>query len=228
MAFTNVIDGLDIMDEDSHLYITIWFLPCLFFVRLLYAIIQKVNDNQYFNLAIGDMYAIGNQLVTLPLFLDTALSVYIYYALGPLFYASGIYKRKVNPVIPIMILLLYMVFIILVHPLIEIKNNVFPWYLIFISIPAIYALYQVSLYLSSYSNIVVSLLADCGRKSITLFGLHRPLWLFVYPICLKLHLNNPLFVAVEMVSALIIILPVHNLISKYAPILIGQKKEKNL
>ena len=165
------------------------------------------------------------QVITLPLFLDTACSVIIFYGLGHLFYSSGMYKKHLHPLWTFAIMLAYTVAIILLRPNIDIKYNVFPWYLIFISLPAIYAFYQICLYITAYSNMLVRFLEDCGRKSITLFGLHRPLWLFVYPICLKLHLNTPLFIAVEMLSALIIILPIHNLVSKYAPILIGQKRK---
>lgn len=225
-SFDIIFHNLSLLDENSFWYKTIWFLPCLFIVRIMYAIMQKITEKQSLNLLMGGViYIIGNQLITLPLFLDTALSVYIFYVIGYWFFKSDMYKQKVMPIIPIAILVLYTVFIAIVHPVVDIKYNVFPWYLIFISIPVIYALYQVCLYMSSYSNIFVKFLADCGFKSITLFGLHRPLWLFVYPICLKLHLNTVLFIAVEMISALIIILPVHNLICKYAPILIGQKRK---
>ena len=43
LAFRNVVEGLDIMDEYSHCFLAIWFLLCLFFVRLFYAIVQKLT-----------------------------------------------------------------------------------------------------------------------------------------------------------------------------------------
>ena len=224
VAVSDVINGLDMMDENSKLFLSIWFLPCLFFVRFLYAIIQKLTENKYLNLLIGScLYIIGNHSL-FPFFLDTTLSVYIFYALGHLFFISGIYKKNISLVIPILLLSLYAAFIAMVHPVVDIKYNVFPWYLIFLSVAVIYAFYQICLYLTIYSNMMIHFLADCGRKSITLFGLHRPLWLFVYPICIKLQVGIPfVLVAVEMLSALVIILPIHNLINRYAPYLIGQK-----
>lgn len=57
LAFRNVIQDLDILDEYSHCFLAIWFLPCLFFVRLLYALVQKLTENKYLNLLIGgDLY----------------------------------------------------------------------------------------------------------------------------------------------------------------------------
>ena len=53
LAFRNVIEELDILDEYSHCFLAIWFLPCLFFVRLLYALVQKLTDNKYLNLLMG-------------------------------------------------------------------------------------------------------------------------------------------------------------------------------
>lgn len=140
-----------------------------------------------------------------------------------MFFSSGLYKQKVSLVWSAWILIIYTLLIYKLHPHIDIKYNMYPRYMIFVSVPVIYALYQICYYLSSYSNVCINFLADCGKKSITLLGLHRPLWLFVYPICLKLHLNMPLFIAVEMISALIVILPLHKILNKYIPILIGQK-----
>ena len=53
VAYENVMVGLDLLDENSHFYLAIWFLPCLFFVRIMYAIIQKITEKQSLNLLMG-------------------------------------------------------------------------------------------------------------------------------------------------------------------------------
>lgn len=50
LAFSNVVKEIDFLNVDSHLYLTIWFLPCLFIVKLLYAGIQKLHQGQILSL----------------------------------------------------------------------------------------------------------------------------------------------------------------------------------
>lgn len=109
-------------------------------------------------------------------------------------------------------------------PKVETKDNIYPIYLVLLSMPIIYALYQVSLYLAEHMNVLVHFLEDCGKSSLTLLGMHRPLWLIVYPICSKLNLSTIPFIGVQMTSALLIILPLHQFLKKNFPLLIGLKK----
>lgn len=191
LAIADLTKLLDVLDEHSLLYLSIWFLPCLFIVRLLYAFIDNCVERNIMKALIGlGMYIISNKNgFQLPLFIDTAMSVFIFYTLGHAFFSSMIYKQKLPTIWPLLILIIYTILMAILHPEIEIKDNNYPWYMLFLSTPVVYALYQISYYISSYSNILVKFLANgVGKKSISLLGFHRPLWSLIYPICLKLHL----------------------------------------
>ena len=222
-AFVNAISDFDVLDEGCHLYKTIWFLPCLFMVRVLYVVVQKIINNLAVNLCVGGgLYVIGYSMPETSLFVDTAMSVYIYYALGTLFFATGLYKQKINLKWSVATLIVYVAIIVVFRPQVNLKDNIYPWYLFLVSTAVIYAFYQISYQLTKYKNFGVSFLQECGLRSLTLFGFHTPLWLFVYPVCLILHLSIPLSFVVEMLSALVIIMPLHSILSKYTPKLIGK------
>lgn len=166
---------------------------------------------------------VGNQL-NIAVFIDTAISMSLFYYLGRSFYSFGLYTKRIHWSAVVSILLGYTVFIIMFMPKVETKDNIYPIYLVLLSMPIIYALYQVSLYLAEHMNVLIHFLEDCGKSSLTLLGMHRPLWLIVYPICSKLNLSTIPFIGVQMTSALLIILPLHQFLKKNFPVLIGLKK----
>lgn len=92
---------------------------------------------------------------------------------------------------------------------------------------AILVLYQLSVFLSKRSNKISVFLSKCGNSSLSMLGFHRPIWLFVYPICLKLGLGEYMFTLVEMITAVPIILILDKIFNKYAPALIGKKVNIN-
>lgn len=225
LSINNICQKLEFLDERSYFYLTIWFLPCLFIVRLMFSFVQYVSGNIYYNILTGGVfYAMGNLVGDLPVFLDTSLTVYIFYSLGNLFYITGMYDKKISSLGVSILLLSYCILVFYLRPSVEIKYNVFPWYLLLLSLIAIFSFYQISLRVSSYRNFSVTFLADTGKRSLTLFGLHRPLWFFIYPICLKLGFNLLYIVIAELLTAFFIIWPIHSLLEKKFPLLIGQSK----
>lgn len=168
-------------------------------------------------------YLIGNQL-DMTMFVDTAISMSLFYHLGRSFYFSGLYTKRIHWSAVVSIFLGYTAFIIMFIPKVETKDNIYPIYLVLLSMPIIYALYQISLYLAEHMNTLVHFFENCGKSSLTLLGMHRPLWLIVYPICLNLNLSTIPFIGVQMVSALLITLPLHQFLRKNFPVLIGLKK----
>ena len=219
------------LNEDCRLYLTIWFLPCLFIVRILYALLYrccKCNEGKLLAISIiaGGGYFIGNH-ITLPFFLDSAISCLIYYHFGYCFYKYNLYKIRLALRWTILLGFLYILTVALLHPHVDLKYNTFPFYLIILSSMAIIVLYQFSLFLSKESNVISAFLIKCGNCSLTMLGLHRPVWLFVYPICLKFEFNEYMLIIVEMITAVSFIRLADKILNKYAPTLIG-KQNNNL
>lgn len=166
---------------------------------------------------------LGHHII-LPFFLDTALTSLIFYALGNWFFLSGTYQKRAPIWTILMLAMVYCAAIYILHPHIDLKYNIYPWYTILLSMTATWILYQLSVRLANYSNFIIQFLVRCGHGSLSMLGFHRPIWLFVYPVCSILHLNEPLFVAVEMLSAVPIALLMNHILTRYAPVLLGKKK----
>lgn len=217
-----VIDKLSPFDENGHLYLSIWFLPCLFIVRMMYCIIDNINVCKIIKYGIIVSFYVMALFIEIPFFIDTAMASLIYYAIGRRFKETNLFEKAVSWKYALLIFAVYCMIIVVFHPKVELKSNIYPWYLVFISMGAIYAIYQFCLRFSENSNCITHFISRCGNASLVLLGLHRPLWLFVYPVCLALHLPIIFFIIVQMISALLIILWCDKLLNRYAPFLIGK------
>ena len=192
-----IYERLSPLDENGYLYKTIWFLPCLFFVRVIYCIIDKMHIYKVFKCGIiVGLYVIA-LFIEIPFFIDTAMASLIYYGVGRWFKETNLFEKKVSWKYAFGVFAIYCLIIVAFHPKVELKSNIYPWYLIFISMGAIYAIYQFSLRFSVKDNSIVRFICRCGNASLSLLGLHIPLWLFVYPVCLALHLPIILFIRVS-------------------------------
>lgn len=172
----------------------------------------------------GGIYLIGNQIFNISFFIDTTLSVYIYYFLGNLFFTSSLYKKKISTHYTILLFLAYVAIIYVFEPNVNLKNNVFPIYLVLVASLGIYVAYQFALLVRDHTKLLSRFLKQCGESSITLLGFHRPIWLVVNPLCKMLTSSLFVLFLVQLMSALVTILPLHRFFSKYTPTLIGKNK----
>ena len=117
--------------EKSFFYKTLWFLPILFIVKLMYYMLQHMLKGLYLNMTMIIFLMISSLLfymnIDFPYFIDTVLLVIPYYHLGKLFYAKRsemkICKRYCG-----IILFIPMIISVLFTYKVDYKYNIVPWY----------------------------------------------------------------------------------------------------
>lgn len=224
-AISVVLSRNNIINYDSNIYKTIWFLPCLFFVKVVYSLLRRFFKSGIVVFSITALlYFVDCFFLDTPLFGDTILCVLLFYCLGDLF--SSI-KNKFSCdggfCMSIVLLGLYIFAVFILRPSIDLKGNIFPWYTVFLSCLGIGAFYSVSCLLAKIKNPIVDLLVLCGEGSLVVFGLHRALWL-VLNVCLsKFELPYSIFALIQFVSALAVLLPVYVFLKNKCPFLVGRK-----
>lgn len=169
----NTILKIDFLDDNCWiLYLSIWFLPCLFFVWVLYLFLFTFK----LHILVPLLYLIGYFLqinkYNIPLFIDTTLSVIVFYMAGH-FYSSV--KRELPQFVILLMFVLYLLLMISLSPYVDLKYNVFPIYLVLSSFLAIYPLLKFCYYLSKTSFFASNILKKIGNCSLILLGLHRPI-----------------------------------------------------
>lgn len=191
-SLSNTFVSLNILNEsDRYLYDSIWFLVCLFNVRLLYWIINRMCKGKlYLKLSVCVVLYIGGYVlqitgINLPFFIDTAFTTLIFYSLGEIFYKKGYDNEKVPWWAVLLVMIVGVVFCAVFHPSVELKDNKFPLYLVVLSSMMIVALYYISkcfAYISkkkkSYS---VAFLERAGVSSLCILGFHNQLFYLIGP-----------------------------------------------
>ena len=144
-------------DDCRDLYYTIWFLPCMFEVHIIYHFLSKLKIRVCTIFAVI-CYVIGYMLhiynINIPFFLDSALSVIIYYHLGQVFKHLKLQNKDLHFTILAIIIIAYTLFIYLAFPRVELCMNKFPWYSVLISIPMIYALFKFREFLTRHFTLI--------------------------------------------------------------------------
>ena len=99
----------------------------------------------------------------------------------------------------------------------NIKGNLFPIYLLVLSIIPIWGLYQICCTINS------SFLLCCGAVSLTIMGFHHPIYdVIMAPIFNRVAFPQSIKIILTVVLTLIIVLIIDKLINKYAPYLLGK------
>lgn len=189
-SFNDIYKGL-LGCEDSYIfYQTIWFLIALFEVSVLYHLLfKRINNVLAITLLSVVFYLLGfelsNNQINFPYFIDTVLSVFIYYHCGYCFRKFD-YDNKKIPIITIMMgLLLSLLLVYALSPKIDIKTNIFPWYLVFLSLPIIICMYFL---LNKIKSLNLRWIEYCGTNSLLLLGFHRPMFDILVIVYNKLDL----------------------------------------
>lgn len=225
--------NLDITNEsDSFLYESIWFLVCLFEVRIVYWIVYNVFGKHYVAIIFVSaiLFICGNCLhyfnVDLPFFIDTTLSVIVFYAAGDLFKKKG-FENCIIPkwIIPIVIFVCFGICYFL-RPDVEIKLNIYPCYLILVTLPMILALYYSSLFLSKFQGVfLVKFLQKAGVSSLCILGLHNQVFYLIGPHLFSIHTPphaGILLIIILCIITICLVFIIEKFINKYLPFLLGK------
>lgn len=233
MSISDCFDHIDIMNEaDGYLFQSIWFLICLFIVRILYYVIDIIAKGNYGTMLIGSsvFYILGFLLqiymINLPLFVDTAFSCVLFYNLGAIYYQKRLYEKEIPFWIPFISLFLCFMFCYKVKPIVEIKGNLYPIYLIFISIIPILSLSCISRKLADFKDrFIVHYFEKAGICSICILGFHNQLF-YVIGSVFKLSKWPQELCSIKIILLVlfttIIVFGLERLICRYAPFLLGR------
>ncbi len=239
-AALNVSVGkLTPLDEDCKiLYRSIWFLIALFLTSNFYNILSNLFGRKAVSVVVLILYFVGFvlQRVYIPFFVDTSISVLLFYHLGSVAREcydnaekTGVLKRYDKQVLFSMLSLFVALtcFAAFYEPEIDFKANTFPIWVPLLSTPIIIALYFMMKAFSKLHSmkLVNTFFVECGRYSLCILGFHR-LFQKVFDIIFeKLSINVPYF---QTLLFIVITIPLILLLSrgleKYAPLLIGVKR----
>lgn len=140
-----------------------------------------------------------------------------FYHIGFVFNRYKIYEQRIPVWESCLLLVLYTLIIAEVEPAVNIKENVFPYYLFILSLVPIYALYQLCCKMQS------KFLIMCGVSSLTVMGLHHPIFdVIMFPLMSRLSLPHFCESLLMVLITLIIVLFIDKMINKYVPFLLGK------
>lgn len=74
------IENIDFLGRESMTYLAIWFLICLFFIRVLYSCIDNLIHSQWIKIIIFITGYIIVPYLHIPFFIDTAIGSIIFYS----------------------------------------------------------------------------------------------------------------------------------------------------
>lgn len=181
-------------DEHSlALYKDIWFLFVLFLVFVAYTIIRGIIKSEFFVTALclvayGGGYWLCAKNINLPYFIDTVLSVMIYFHIGYCFHNYKIDQKNVGYKWGLALFAAFVAFCLIINPETDLKYNRFEWYMLPLAIMAILSLFYIFKDYKKITEIKIfrflyRILMAFGIESIILLGLHRHfyyLWPSIY------------------------------------------------
>lgn len=235
-----VLTGL-IGDRDSKLfYQSIWFLICLFEVSIIYAalkcIFKRDREVTYTCLTcyVGG-YLLNVFHATLPYLLDTTLSMLIFYHIGYCFRFYKLDQKNVKILHTILLLTFLIAIVYFAKPRIDVKENIFPIYLLPLSLLIIVSLFyfiqSIVRKIGTKHSIILDTLTILGIESLIILGLHRPIYYTLPSVYTRFSIpetimgfNSDYAIGVFMIvatTAICIIISKH--IHKYLPSIFGHK-----
>lgn len=213
----------NLLDENSYcLFHTIWFLPCLFLVRIFYRAIADLTHNKtMIPISVWGGYfcsfLLRNHNINIPLFLDSVLSMLLFYHLGRVFHERRYNETDVNTMVLAIMLIAYSALVYWIQPEVNIKDNLFPIYLVVMSMVPIVALFFLCKKINS------KFLMRCGAASLVIMGLHHPIYdVALFPLMNRLPLPTSAEPYIMVAILLPILLVVEKLIMKYCPWIMGK------
>lgn len=243
-AIVDTWESIDLMNEDSYLfYRSIWFLLVLFMVGNVYNLANYLlakfhkENSPWIECFVLITYIVGYQLqkhCDLPFYLDTALSVILYYHLG--FRLRSLLPKIGNGTLwqsPWLSVLVFAAMMCIpafsLMPFVAIKLNEFPWWLPIYEIPIVIALYNIVKWLCSLSSchFVRKIFVQCGKYSICFLGFHRIVLDAVYVVYGRLPtMSDAVYIIIYFIVLIPLVLWLSKVLEKHTPVLIGSKRKK--
>lgn len=232
-SFSGFLCSLNpLLETDPNLYDSIWFLICLFNVRIFYWFINRACRGVLWIKAVICVvwYCVGFILqrleLNLPFFIDTSLSVLLFYVLGEIFHSKGYDKKMIPWWLGCVGVVLCISVSILLHPYVELKLNIYPFYLALLSLIMILSIYYICKSMIEYKNgkrlYVFSFLEKAGISSLTILGLHNPIiWIFGHYLQI-IPAPSIVILFIEVLLTITVIIYIEKLIYKYLPFLLGR------
>lgn len=207
------------------LYHTIWFLVCLFFVREIFNLLCRspkyriiIGWGGYLLAFIFRLYCIK-----IPFFIDTAIGMMFFYSMGSVFKDSRYVQMKLRTSLIAIVLIAYAMLAYYMRPDVNVRDNVYPWYICLSAPIPILALYYLSFNISTHNNRLVKFIEVCGQKSLFIFALHGPIFELAFPIMGHYGLRSSLQTIILMLITIPLCLFAEKIVIRYAPFLIGRR-----
>ena len=227
------------LDKACYIYSAIWFLVCLLEVKALFNIttllVRKLSVRiEYAQLVIGGGiflvgYCLSATRISLPFYIDSACSAYIFFVMGFVTHRLGItnYLKQHEHYIVIALLsvVLYSFIIIECSKDVSLSRNVFPIYLPVVSMLIVIALLMAATSMEDDSLIGKSL-QRVGHYSLGILGFHIPLFSFFFIIVRKAGISINLQYIIVFIFSLSLSLLLTKMTFKFAPALLGKTSHK--
>lgn len=218
---------------DEHCFIafkTIWFLICLLWVRVIHNMLLYINHVgllSCFLLIIGYVLHVLN--INIPCFVDTTFSVLIFYHLGFITYQhvhkTNMLKGKYTMFFLCFFVILYVGVVLFFSPTVDFKMNVYPWYIIFVSLLGIASLYLFCTVIQVWNkNLMVRTINFCGKNSLYILGFSSPCIIVLNILASKTTINSFLVSCIEFFIVVPLSLLIGRTIERIAPVLVGKDK----
>ena len=216
-------------NAQSLAYRTLWFLVCLFEVSILYWFMAQVKNVKKRTLLSLGLFTIGYMLqvakINVPYFIDSTLSVQLFYHIGYLFYNKGWHEKQFSPWASVVSLLIIFVCFNQANAMTDYRTNTYALASVPLALLILWNLYNLFLALSKSQLATtksVEFLHLLGIESMVIYGLHRNFFLMIDGL-LKQYGINEYFITLVMVPVAIMgCLWLSKPLTKHIPRMIGK------
>ena len=131
-------------------------------------------------------------------------------------------QMKLGLFLMFVILIVYAIFACYISPDVNVRDNVYPWYICLSATIPILSLYYLSYNISKYNNKLVKFIELCGQKSLFIFALHGPILEMLFPVMTHLNIGNFAKTTILLFITIPICLWAERVIMRYSPFLVGK------
>jgi len=221
------INRVHLFKNCTILHKSIWFLPVLFCISIIYRMVWLLKDKRLVHVAVLLIFLMGclvgkywhSHVIYLS---DTILSSIIYFHVG---YMMKRYESKIDQfhwlllIIPI---ILWIVLIVLLNPVHAYKSNDFPIYLPLMVIPSVVSLFSILKRLKFVEITMLKPIKIVGKYSLGVLGYHA----FCNISLMNLNIGDMVSSGtLPYIRLLVVLIAVPLLVAvtvKFAPALIGK------
>lgn len=213
------------LDSDCYpLYHTIWFLICMFFVKELCNIFTNLTTN-YRIIGWGGYFValmLRENGIHLPFFIDSAFGMLFFYTVGYRFIHSKYNQMKCNTYILLLLFCLYLALISFISPKVNVRDNMYPWFLCISALIPIFILFYLSANIFRTELWIFKIIRKCGVKSLFIFALHGPILEVLFPVMNHVNIGSCAQTLILVLTIIPMCIGAERMIMKYTPFLVGK------